>query len=275
MRRLGHATRAADIARQRTGGFDAVEQRIGGREKRHRGPAQRGGEVRGPGVDTDDEQRPRKQRGELRQRAPGWDDDTRQARGQPLAARLFGAITPGQHDDEAGVNEVLESRPPVSLRPEFFLLARAVKTHDVGRIGHGVGGGRGEIEPRRALRLVAQHVARQTPAAKNQMLARFDTVPVAIEQRRHRLVCAGVIRPVHRPLRKPGDQRALDLLLQVDDRIVAFVHEFVPERLHLAPGGARQQPIPPAPQGDGDDTAHAMIQAHQRRERLFGNPVDA
>ncbi len=107
------------------------------------------------------------------------------------------------------------------------------------------------------------------------MLARFDTVPVAIEQRRHRLVCAGVIRSVHRPLRKPGDQRALDLLLQVDDRIVAFVHEFVPERLHLAPGCARQQPMPPAPQGDGDDTAHAMIQAHQRRERLFGNPVDA
>ena len=67
------------------------------------------------------------------------------------------------------------------------------------------------------------------------MLPRIDAVGMAVEQRGHRLAHARPIRAVHRAAREPGDQRAFDLLLQIDDRIVAFANEFMAECAKLAP----------------------------------------
>ena len=110
-----------------------------------------------------------------------------------------------------------------------------MKEDGVGRIGGRIERWWGEFEARHALGLVAERTARETATTIDQMLPRFDAVGMTIEQRSHRLTHTRPIRTVHRTAREPGDQRAFDLLLQIDDGIVAIARQFVPECADLAP----------------------------------------
>ena len=125
-----------------------------------------------------------------------------------------------------------------------------------------------------AQRLVAERAARETATAVDEMLPWIDAVRMAVEERRDRLAHAHPVRAVHRAARKPCDQRAFHLLLKIDDRIVAFANELMPECAELAPGRARKRAMTPAPQCDGYDATHAPVQPHQRGKRLFDDPVD-
>ncbi len=200
------------------------------------------------------------------------------ALGRPAASRSLRAasraVAPGKDGNQTDAGQVVEQHPPVLFRPQFRVAASAVHADRVAPVRR-AGGRRGvEIESRRARRFVAERPAGKQAAAVDQMLLRVDAVGVAIKQRGRRLTDGAAMRPVHRPARKPGDQRTLDLLLQIDDRVVTIVDKFASKHFHLAPGRVREHASAPAAQGDGDDAADAAVQAHQRGKRLLGDPVD-
>src|SRR5207244_6201202 len=89
-----------------------------------------------------------------------------------------------------------------------------------------------------------------------------------------RLANATAIGAVHGSMSEPGDGSALDLLLQIDHRIIVLTPEIPVERADFTPCRSCQHLATPAAQSDRDDVAHAMIERHDRCKGFFGYPVD-
>src|SRR6185312_8253434 len=96
------------------------------------------------------------------------------------------------------------------------LVGAAARMHEyrVRRLGRGDQGWRHQIEVRRTVERVAKGSGGELPAAVDQMLRRIDPVAATIAQACRGLADAGAVGTMHRPAREPGQQRALDLLLQ-------------------------------------------------------------
>jgi hypothetical protein len=95
-----------------------------------------------------------------------------------------------------------------------------------------------------------------------------------VDQGRDRLADIGAVEAVPYALRKPGDDGALDLFLQVEDGIVAFQAERAAERGHVAPRRASEGCVAPAAQRERHDTANPRVQTNQVDKGIFGHPVD-
>ena len=106
------------------------------------------------------------------------------------------------------------------------------------------------------------------------MQAATDRMLVLVEQRGERLPQRRAVRAVARAVRQQCQQRALQLLLQVDDRDITLAPQIVAKGAELAPRRRRERTSAPASQRDRNHAAHARMQRHQRREGLLGDPVD-
>ena len=74
--------------------------------------------------------------------------------------------------------------------------------------------------------------------------------------------------------RDPRDHAALDLLLQVEDRVVALLAQRGAEGTELPPGRTGKRRAAPAAQRQRDGAPDLSAHRRQRRERLLGEPVD-
>ena len=75
---------------------------------------------------------------------------------------------------------------------------------------------------RRTLGRVAERGCGQLPAAVDQMLRRIDSVAMTVGEACRGLADAGPVGPVDRAARDPRQQRALELLLQIENPVVAL-----------------------------------------------------
>jgi len=95
-----------------------------------------------------------------------------------------------------------------------------------------------------------------------------------VDDRRDRLADVGAVESVAQAPGKPGNDGTLDLFLQIEDGVVAFLAERTAEMGHVAPRGRRQRRVAPAAQCQRHDTADPRVQAHQVDKGIFGHPVD-
>ena len=84
------------------------------------------------------------------------------------------------------------------------------------RLGRGDQRRRDQVEVRRSIERVAESRRGELAATVDQMLRRIDPVAATVGPARRGLADAGAIGPVHRPAREPRQQRAFDLLLQIE-----------------------------------------------------------
>jgi hypothetical protein len=110
---------------------------------------------------------------------------------------------------------------------------------------------RNQPEARRAVDRVAQRRADQLPAAVLEVLPARDRMADVVPQRRQRFARAAHAGPVAGPARHRRQQRALDLLLQVDHRRVALAAQVGAEGRELAPRGRGEQLSAPAADATG------------------------
>ena len=106
------------------------------------------------------------------------------------------------------------------------------------------------------------------------MLRRIDPVAATIAQACRGLADAGAVGTMHRPAREPGQQRALDLLLQIEHQIVTIADQYAAESRGFTPGRAVEDLVPPATQRDRDDAIDTAMHGEQRRKSFLGDPVD-
>ena len=159
--------------------------------------------------------------------------------------------------------------------PQLVVPRRAVHDHDIGAIGRGsCRRRRHESEPGRALGPVAEGGGGELATTGDEMLIGVDRVMHVVGERRDGLPDAGAVRAVPHAARHPGDQRPLDLFLQVEHRRVFLAAQRTPERPELAPGRRREEMVPPVSQCDGNDAPDARVQFDQRHESGLGHPVD-
>ena len=74
--------------------------------------------------------------------------------------------------------------------------------------------------------------------------------------------------------RHAGDQRAFDETLRVENGVVMFLLQTMPERRHFAPGRSLAQRLAPAPQSYRDDFPHRRMQARNLDKVFLDAPVD-
>src|SRR5204863_2092058 len=114
----------------------------------------------------------------------------------------------------------------------------------------------------------------ELPAAVDQMLYRIDPVAATVAEARRGLAYAGAVGPVHRAAREPRQQRALDLLLQIEHQVVTIAGQREAESRGLAPGRALEHLVTPAAQRDRNDAVDTAMHCKQRRKSFLGDPVD-
>ena len=122
------------------------------------------------------------------------------------------------------------------------LSARLVawNTQRVAPRGHGGGRRRRrELPARRSRHRVSQRRGRERAALVDEVLVARNGVVDVVEQRRQRFADAVPVEAVARPACDARDDRALHLLLQVEDRRVRFPAQREAKRTELAPCLAR------------------------------------
>ena len=88
-----------------------------------------------------------------------------------------------------------------------------------------------------------------------------------------RMLCRS--KPWRRPRARRAIERALHLLLQVDDRRrSARARSARRNAVNSRQVPRRERQAAPAPEGDRDHVADARIEPHQRHEAFLGDPVD-
>ncbi len=205
----------------------------------------------------------------------GRHDRRRGARGQPFAALPLPRAAPRQQRHDAGAREPGEDRAPAVFGPQLVVAARRVERERVRRCGHGRGRrGRRELPARRARHRVAQRCGRERARLVDEMPVPRDPVVDVVQQRRQRLPDAVPVEAVASAARDARDDRALHLLLQVENRRVRLAAQRVPERAELAPRLDRGHFRTPAAKRDRDDGADARIEPDERHEGFLRRPVD-
>ena len=196
---------------------------------------------------------------------------------EPLAAHTLVVRSPWQQHHEARARKRADQRAPVRLRPRLVGAARRVKEDHVRPFGHHAGAAehrRDEPETSRAFGAIAEGGSGELPAAVDQVLVRLDRVMNVVRKRGNRLANAGAVRTVAHAARESRDQRAFDLLLQIENGAVALAAQIVAEARQLPPRRRMQKLVAPSSKRDGHDAANAAIERDERSEALFDHPID-
>ena len=133
-------------------------------------------------------------------------------------------------------------------------------------------GGRREVPAGRTVDRVAERRCGHCPALVDEVLVAVDRVMHVVEPCRDRLAHVRAVEAVPRPARHARDDGALDLLLQVEDRVVAFAAQRAAKRGELAPRRRRERRAAPAAKRDRHDAADARVERDQRRRTLLPRP---
>ncbi len=90
----------------------------------------------------------------------------------------------------------------------------------------------------------------------------------------YRFADVRAIEAVPHAVREPRDERALDLFLQVQDRVIALLPQRTAKGGHFVPGRPRERRVAPPAQRQRHDAANTWVEAHQVDKGVLGNPVD-
>src|SRR5437762_13776655 len=122
-------------------------------------------------------------------------------------------------------------RAPVCLRPQFLGAARRVQQDGIRLLrNHRCRGGWNDMPMRRPVDRVSERRGRKPPAALDKMqIARHAMVYVMCE-RRERFTNALPIETMPAATSGSGNQSALDLLLQIENSVVALHSEIAADR---------------------------------------------
>jgi hypothetical protein len=133
---------------------------------------------------------------------------------------------------------------------------------------------RHEAEPGRSFGPIIEGRRRELAATRDEMLVGVDRMMHVVRERRHGFPDAGAIRAVPHASRHAGNQRALDLLLQVEHRRVLLPAQRAAERSEVTPGRCGEEVMSPVSQRDGNDAPDVGVERDERHETGLGDPVD-
>lgn len=190
----------------------------------------------------------------------------------------------GQAQVQAGGEQGPAQGDPAVFRPQLVVPAGGGEQHGVGAFGFGADGRGGQARAAGQSVIEGQQVelvgvteggGGQPAVAGDGVDAGGDAVGPVVEARRQGF--PGRFRGVA-GLGAPGlagDQGALDQPLGVEHGIVGALAQAAAEGADLAPGGALQQVLAPAPHRHRDRLRHARVQTGQSLEAFLDAPVDA
>ena len=278
-RRATARARCRRRPRVRAGARDAGERGIGGREDRHGRRAHRRREVREAGVDADDDLA----RCARAPRAPAASAAAARWRwSRPRASRSLRCLLVRRCPTAAAsrIPPARSARAARASRSSGHSLSSRLVAWNASAYGprawRGALAGGAKLPARRPVDRVARaRAAASARALSMKCWSRAMRWCTSSSQRRDRLADVRRSKPWRRPSRHARDERALDLLLQVEDRVVALARAARGGKRRTRASVARRSgALAPAPKRHRHDAADARVERDQRDEGLLGDPVD-